>query len=79
MMRFAAALVALTAAVCLVAPLTAWGSGLASENVAARAFLFYAVTAGGYAFLPFVRRGGDGGHVACVGRGHRAVHRRARA
>jgi hypothetical protein len=56
-MRFAAALVALTAAACVVAPLTGMGTGLPVDDVAARAILFYAITSGAYAFLPFVRRG----------------------
>ena len=56
-MRFAAAFVALTAAACVVAPLTVWGAGLPADNIAARAGLFYAITCGAYVFLPFIRRG----------------------
>jgi hypothetical protein len=56
-MRFAAAFVALTAAACVVAPLTVWGHGLPSDNIAARAGLFYAITCSAYVFLPFIRRG----------------------
>ena len=57
MMRFAAAFVALLAAACVVAPLTIWGQVFPVDNLAARALLFYAITSGAYAFLPFVRRG----------------------
>jgi hypothetical protein len=57
MLRFTAALVVLTAAILLVAPLTMWSGVFPADNVAARALLFYAITAGAYAFLPFVRRG----------------------
>jgi hypothetical protein len=56
-MRFAAAFVALVAAACIVSPLTMWGQAFPSENLATRAVLFYAITSGAYAFLPFVRRG----------------------
>jgi hypothetical protein len=56
-MRFAAAFVALTAAACVVAPLTGWGAGFPADNVAARAGLFYIITCGAYVFLPFIRRG----------------------
>jgi hypothetical protein len=41
----------------VVAPLAGLARGFAVDNVAARAILFYAITAGAYAFLPFVRRG----------------------
>jgi hypothetical protein len=57
MMRFAAAFVALLAAACVIAPLTIWGAGFAEDNLAARTVLFYVITSGAYAFLPFVRRG----------------------
>lgn len=57
MMRFAAALVALAAAACVVSPLTGWSAGFPADNLAARAVLFYTITCGAYAFLPFVRRG----------------------
>ena len=56
-MRFAAALVALTAAACIVAPLTMGSEGFPTDNLVARTVLFYVVTSGAYAFLPFVRRG----------------------
>ena len=56
-MRFVAAFVALVAAVCVVSPLTVWGAAFPEDDVAARAFLFYAITSGAYAFLPLVRRG----------------------
>jgi hypothetical protein len=57
MMRFVAAFVALLAAACVLAPLTIWGQAFPIDDVAARAMLFYAITSGAYAFLPFVRRG----------------------
>ncbi|MGH6966600.1 MAG: hypothetical protein ACREE0_19130 [Phenylobacterium sp.] len=57
MMRFAAAFAALTAAACIAAPLTMGGEGFPSDNLVARSILFYVITAGAYAFLPFVRRG----------------------
>jgi hypothetical protein len=57
MMRFGAAFVALAAATCVVAPLAGLWNGFPVDNVIARALLFYAITAGAYAFLPFVRRG----------------------
>jgi hypothetical protein len=56
-MRFGAAFVALLAAVCVVSPLTTFGHLFPADNLAARAILFYAITCGAYAFLPFVRRG----------------------
>jgi hypothetical protein len=56
-LRFVAALAALTAAACVVAPLTLGGEGFPSDNLVARTVLFYVVTSGAYAFLPFVRRG----------------------
>jgi hypothetical protein len=55
--RFAAAFTALLAAACVVSPLTVWGQIFPADNLAARAVLFYAITSGAYAFLPFVRRG----------------------
>ena len=57
MMRFGAAFVALAAAACVVAPLAGLWRGLPVDNVVARALVFYVITAGAYAFLPFVRRG----------------------
>lgn len=57
MMRFGSAFAALAAAVCVVAPLTVWGEGFLVDNVAARAVLFYVITSGAYAFLPYMRRG----------------------
>ena len=57
MMRFGAAFVALAAAACVVAPLAGLVQGFPVDDVAARGILFYAITAGAYAFLPFVRRG----------------------
>jgi hypothetical protein len=56
-LRLVAALAALTAAACVVAPLTLGGEGFPSDNLVARTVLFYVVTSGAYAFLPFVRRG----------------------
>jgi len=55
--RFAAAFAALGAAACVAAPLTMGGEGFPSDNLVARTLLFYVVTSGAYAFLPFVRRG----------------------
>ena len=57
LMRFGAAFLALAAAVCVVAPLTVWGGGFLVDDVATRAVLFYVITSGAYAFLPFMRRG----------------------
>ena len=56
MLRFAAAFAALTAAACVVAPLTMGGEGFPADNLVARTVLFYVITSGAYAFLPFVRR-----------------------
>jgi len=55
-LRLTAALVVLTAAVLVVAPLS-WDGTFASDSVAVRGLTFYAITAGAYAVLPFVRRG----------------------
>jgi len=55
--RFAAALAAMGAAACVVAPLTMAGEGFPSDNLVVRTILFYFITSGAYAFLPFVRRG----------------------
>ena len=57
LMRFGSAFLALAAAVCIVAPLTVWGEGFLVDNVGARALLFYVITSGAYAFLPYMRRG----------------------
>jgi len=54
--RFAAAFGVLTGAVVLVAPLSVRGA-LFPDTAAAHAMVFYLVTAGAYAVLPFVRRG----------------------
>ena len=57
LIRTAAAFVVLLAAIVLVAPLSMLNAAFPADNVAARALLFYAITAGAYGFLPFVRRG----------------------
>lgn len=57
LMRFGSALAALAAAVCVVGPLTVWGQVFMVDDVAARALLFYIITSGAYAFLPYMRRG----------------------
>ena len=44
MLRFVAALAALTAAACVVAPLTMGGEGFPADNLVARTVLFYVVT-----------------------------------
>ncbi len=53
--RLISALVVLSCAVMLVAPLSLPAEGLANEVVSAA--IFYGVTAGAYGALPFVRRG----------------------
>lgn len=53
-MRFAAALVVLTCAIVLVAPLA---GAVMPDNIPVHALTFYGVTAGAYALLPFMRRG----------------------
>ena len=56
MVRFASALVVLTCAVALVAPLSIRG-GLIPDSLPIHALIFYGVTAGAYGLLPFMRRG----------------------
>jgi len=55
-MRFAAAAAVLAGAVVLLAPIAFAGDGFA-EAIWVRALVFYAITVGAYAALPFVRRG----------------------
>jgi hypothetical protein len=56
MMRLTSALVVLTGALILVAPLSL-RSALLSDKPAVDLLTFYGVTAGAYGLLPFVRRG----------------------
>jgi hypothetical protein len=56
MMRFACALVVLTCAVVLVAPLSI-RNALVPDSLPLHVLTFYGVTAGAYGLLPFVRRG----------------------
>ena len=56
MMRFVSALVVLTGAVIVVAPLS-MRAAMVSDAPIIDMFAFYGVTAGAYGLLPFVRRG----------------------
>jgi len=56
MVRLASALVVLTCAVVLVAPLSMHGAAW-SDNPMVGVLTFYGVTTGAYGLLPFVRRG----------------------
>lgn len=56
MMRLASALVVLTCAIVLVAPLSL-RSAVLSDKPVVDVLTFYGVTAGAYGLLPFVRRG----------------------
>jgi hypothetical protein len=56
MARFAAALIVLAGAVVVISPLSI-RDAIFPDTVWARGLLFYAVTAGAYMALPYVRRG----------------------
>jgi hypothetical protein len=56
LMRLVSALVVLTCAVVLVAPLSLRNSVI-PDSLPLHALIFYGVTAGAYGLLPFVRRG----------------------